>query len=762
MDIVKRVIKKNGSVEAFSVQKINKIITWACEGVKGVSISDIEINAQLQIGEEATSKDIHEILIESAKNLICLENINYQIVASRLMNYQLRKDVWGGKNPPKLYDLISQNVENGVYDKNLLELFSKEDINKFDEWIDHDRDFDFDFCGIKQLCSKYLVKNRKSGEIYETPQFAFMLVAMVSFHTYSGERRNLYIKNSYNKFSKKKINLPTPLMAGVRTPMKQYASCNLIDVEDSIDGLVAANSAVVKATSQRFGIGINMGRIRAGGSEIRNGDVIHTGVIPFLKWFESAVKSCHQNGIRGGGGTVNFPIWHYEIEDILQLKNNAGTDSNRVRNLDYCIHYSKLFYDRWLKDERITLFSPHEVKDLYEEFGREGFDEVYRKYEKDQNIKIKKTVKMRDLMTLFVKEKTETGRYYLMNIDHVNSNSAWVDKVNMTNLCVEINHPTIPLKSLYDGEAEVGICVLSAINLLEIASDSDLEKTCDIIVRMLDNIIDYQDYFIPAAERFCKNKRSLGIGITNLAALLAKNNLKYSEGDAPNFVDELMEKIQFFLLKSSNELAKEIGACKDFSSSTYSLGVLPIDRYKKEVDKVVTRKPTMDWESLRSQIKEHGLRHCTLTALMPVESSSVIQSSTNGIEPIRDHLIYKGSRANTVPVIAPHYHSWKNKYELAFDMRNNIGFINIMAALQKWVDMSISGNLYYNYEHYEDGKLPDTMMIKELLYAHKMGIKTLYYTNTPDGDNQKIEEGNLDEVIEEDGDDDCAGGACKL
>lgn len=750
MDI--KVTKRNGDKENFSVEKINKVISWACENIKDVSVSEVEINAKMSLSEDISSREIHGILIDSAKKLISLERPNYQYVAARLLTYQLRKDIWGGKNPPKLIDVIEKNVQKGVFDKDIFNLFSREEINKFDEWINHDRDFDFEYCGMNQLCAKYLTKNRKTGEIFETPQFAFMLIAMISFSSYTGAHRATYIKRAYDFFSKKKINLPTPLMAGLRTPIKQYASCNLTDVEDSIDGLVAANSAVVKATAQRFGIGLNFGRIRAGGSEIRNGEVIHTGVIPFLKWFESAVKSCHQNGIRGGGATVNFPIWHYEIQDILQLKNNAGTDSNRVRSLDYCIHFSKLFYERWLKNEEFTLFSPHEVKDLYDAYGRTEFDDLYLKYEQDNSIIFKKKVKARDLMESFVKERVETGRIYLLNIDNVNQNSPWVDKVNMTNLCCEVLHPTIPIKSLEDQDGEIGICILSAINLLE-TSDSELEKVCDVCVRMLDNIIDYQDYFVPAAAKFAKNKRSLGIGVTNFAALLAKHNLKYSEKNTLEFVDELAERMQFFLLKSSNQLAKEFGKCADFDRSTYSQGILPIDRYRKEVDSIVSRKPSQDWESLRKDIKEYGLRNCTLTSFMPSESSSVIYSSTNGIEPIRSFLTFKGSKANTVPVIAPHYPAWKNRYELAFDLKDNIGLINIIATFQKWIDMSISGNTYYNYSHYPDGKLPDSKVIKEILYAYKMGVKTLYYNNTDDGDNQRADKEPSSS---------CESGACSI
>jgi ribonucleoside-diphosphate reductase alpha chain len=745
-----KVIKRNGDTESFDIEKINRVISWAVDGITGVNLSDIEMNAKINIAEGITTKDIHKILIESAANLFTEDTPNYQWVASRLMNYQLRKDVWGGKNPPKLIDLIKKNVERGVYHPEILDFYTPEEVDKLDEKINHERDYNFTYAGIKQLCDKYLIQNRKSREIYETPQFVYMLVAMVSFHKYPKETRLSYVKKAYDAFSRFKVNLPTPQMAGIRSHIKQYASCCLIDVDDTKESIFSSSAAAGYATTQRYGIGLNFGRIRALGTEINKGAVIHTGVIPFLKVFESTVKSCQQNGIRGGGATCNFPFWHYEIEDIIVLKNNGGTEDNRVRNMDYVIQFSKLFYERFMKNEMLTLFSTHEVPDLYEAFGMTKFDELYVKYENDPKIKYKRTLRATQLMSLLVKERTETGRIYIMNVDHCNEHGSFVDRVGMTNLCVEVIHPTKPLQHIDDQDAEIGICILSALNLLEIKDDADLAATCDIVVRMLDELIDYQDYFTTAAENFTKKRRSLGVGITNLAALLAKNNIKYTDVSAPNFVDGWMEKIQYHLTSASVDLAVEKGKCERFEQTKYARGVLPIDTYKKKVDAVVTRKPSLDWETLRARILAHGMRHSTLTALMPCESSSTIQCSTNGIEPVRSLMTYKASKASTIPVLVPNYSTCKNKYTLAYDMPDNTGMINIIAALQKWVDMSISANLYYNYDHYTNRALPDAVVIKDLLYAYSMGVKTLYYSNTSDGDKQSAD-GNS-----------CSSGACSI
>jgi ribonucleoside-diphosphate reductase alpha chain len=749
------IVKRNGESVPYNVDKIHRVIEWAVEGIKGVTVSDIEINADLQKKEGMSTVDIHDVLVDSAANLISLSSPNYQYVAARLLSYHLRKEVWGGKNAPRLSDFINENVhEHGVYDEDILSMYSKTEINKLNEYIDHSRDENFTYAGMRQLCDKYLIQDRSTGKIYETPQFAYMIIAMVCFGKYEGDVRIAYIKKAYDYFSKFKINIPTPLMAGVRTKIRQYASCCLIDIDDTLPSIFSSSAAAGFATGSRYGIGLNIGRVRPINSPIRNGEVLHTGVIPFLKLMESTVKSCHQNGIRGGSATVNFPFWHYEAEDMLVLKNNSGTDDNRVRKLDYCIQFSELFYKRFLKNEDITLFSPNEAKDLYDAFGHENFDELYEQYERKTSLKFKKTVKARSLMSLFVKERVETGRIYYMNIDHCNQRSAWDTDVKMTNLCVEVLHPTKPLQETTDVDAEIGICILSAINVLEIQSDAEMEKVCDITIRILDQLIDYQDYFLPAAENFTKNRRSLGIGITNFAAYLAKKGVKYEDDEAPNVADELMERIQYNLLSASCKLAEEKGACSKFNETKYSRGWLPIDTYKKDIDEFVTRENSMDWESLRARIKEFGLRHSTVSAIMPCESSSVIQCSTNGIEPVRSFITYKKSKARTLPVIVPNYSSYKNKYTLAYDMESNEGLIKIVGALQKWVDMSISANIYYNYAHYDNGALPDSKVIKELLLSYKLGWRTGYYLNTDDGDKQS----SAEDVV----DDGCESGACAI
>jgi len=742
--------KRDGTLVPFKVENINKVIKWSIEGLLGVSLSDIEINTKLNLVDGITTREIHKMLIESSINLFNEDAPNYQWVASRLLNYQLRKDVWGGKNAPKLYDFIKSNIDAKNYHSEILEMYTKAEIDKLDEKIVHNRDYNFTYAGLKQLCDKYLIQDRKTKTVYETPQFAYMLIAMVSFGKYNTATRLNYVKRAYDAFSKHKINLPTPQMAGVRGMLKQYASCCLIDVDDTKESIFSSAAATGFATTQRYGIGLNLGRIRGIGSGINNNTVIHSGVIPFLKVYESTVKSAMQSGLRGGGATCNFPFWHFDIEDIIVLKNNGGTEDNRVRKMDYCIQFSKLFYERFMKNDCITLFSPHEVLDLTEAFGLPHFDELYLKYEKDTNIKHKRSVRASTLMSLFIKERTETGRIYAMNIDHCNEHGSFEDRICMTNLCTEITHPTTPIQHIDDPEGEIGICILSSINLLEIKDDQDLVNTCDLIIRMLDELIDYQEYFTKAAENFTKKRRSLGVGITNLAALLAKNNLKYTDKEAPNFVDSWLEKIQYNLINSSVDLAVEKGVCEKFNKTKYSKGILPIDTYKKKVDTIVTRAPSLDWELLRRRVLDHGMRHSTTMAIAPTESSAVIQSSTNGIEPPRSFLTYKGSKANSLPVLVPNFTTCKNKYTLAFDMQDNIGYINIVAAMQKWIDMSISANLYYNYDHHPNKALPDAALIKELLYAYSMGIKTLYYSNTYDGDKQTAT------------DEGCTSGACAI
>lgn len=757
-----QVIKRDGTKEDFNPEKIHKVIEWAIDGYDGVSVSEIEINAELKFTNGITTEEVHNALIDSSRDLIKLDSPNYQYVAARLLTYKLRKDVWGGPEAPNFLEFVSNLVSSGHYDPSILESYTEEEFDTIEGKIDHDRDDLFTFAGLQQMCDKYLVQDRTTKKLYETPQFAFMLVAMTLFANYSKKKRMKYAFKAYDYISKFKISLPTPIISGVRTPLKRYASCCLIDVDDTLESLAASNTAVLQYTASRSGIGLNMGRIRGINSPIRNGEVSHTGVVPFLKWFESTVKSCHQNGVRGGSLNSNTPVWHQEIEDIITLKNNTKTGDNSVRGLDYTIGFSELFYKRFLesmktgKDVMITLFSPHDVPGLYDAFGHnDKFDPLYIKYENDPTIP-KKQISAKELMSLYTKERRETARIYAFNADHVNSHSAWLDTVHMSNLCVEITQPTIPIKSVDDPNGEIGVCILAALNVLNLKSDLEIKTACDLSVRMLDELIDHQTYPIKAAENFTTKRRSLGIGVTNLAALFAKNNLRYDDpdsSDAPNFVDELFEKIQYNLIDTSVELAKEKGACEKFDRTTYSKGILPIDTYNKNVDSVVTRKPSKDWDALREKVLSHGMRNSTLTAIMPCESSSVVSNSTNGIEPIKQYLIFKSSKVGNLPFIVPNYSKWKNRYTLQFDMKNNKGYSNITGAIQKWIDMAISCMHYYNYEHYEENKLPDSKLIQEMLYHYKMGNKTLYYTYSNDMDKQSINS------KEEAG---CEGGSCAI
>lgn len=1102
-----RIKKRNGKLEDFDVEKVHQIVNWACEGINGVNFSDVEMNAELALYDKIPSTDIHQILIDSANDLISEEEPNYQYVAAKLLNFKIRKDVWGGHTPPRLYDHIKDLVKLDLYDsciiKGMEESYSKDEINKLGEYIKHDRDYLFTYSGLQQMVDKYLLKNRNDGTLYETPQFAYMLIAMVLFMKY-GDDRLQRVKDAYDYFSTFKINLPTPVMSGVRTKIRQFASCVLVDVGDSLDSITSSVSAVAKYTARRAGIGLNVGRIRPINSPIRGGEVIHTGLIPYLKVFESAVKATSQNGIRGGSATVNIPFWHYEIEDVLVLKNNGGTDDNRVRKLDYCIQFCKIFYERLIKDEDITLFSPAECEGLYDAFGHYEFNDLYLKYEKDNTLKFKKKIKARKLAELFARERLETGRIYVMNIDHCNQNGSWDADVKMTNLCVsgdqrvvsdrglltveelyeqggklklfdnkkivdssamtkieknthtfkitlsngmthtvtdyhkvlvrknrhkneliecknlnigdkvyiqtnkglfgnksmieeafllglyqsdgtqhkdrimidiweydfdlenliqdcfdnihyrygcdkvlvnnqystnicyknikpakfsecktvnhirkrrlcsktlkkslnfekgyvpqwiwesdeathwsylkgllyadgsatlsnnvinisymdtnyeflqelqilcnnlglnskiylgrdtgsyllpdgkggqkyyeckttyrlvisnkedaleiekhtgflsrkninlddrkyrkntkkcydvinieyvgkqdvycvtvysdehlwvcngfitsncvEITHPTKPLEHIDDEEAEIGICILSAINMLEINNDTELQKACEIVIRLLNALIDYQDYPILAGQTFTLNRRSLGVGITNLAGFLAKNKLSYYSQETLEILDEYMEKLQYYLLDASCQMAEESGACPKFNETKYARGLMPYDWANENARQLVKRKPSMDWDGLAKRIQEFGLKNSTVSAIMPCESSSVIQNSTNGIEPVRRLLTYKKAKNGMLKQLVPAFHKNRKYYDLAFNFQTNKELLNIVATLQKWVDMSISTNNYYNYTHYEGGSIPLSVLIKDLVYAYKVGVKTLYYANSPDGD----------------------------
>ena len=728
------IIKRDGQQEPLNINKVHKMTEAACDGLSGVSSSLVEMNSGLQFANGMTTQDIQEVLIKSANDLITLEAPNYQYVAARLLLFTLRKEVFG-KHIDHQYQvplqfLVGRNVEKGLYDPKIMQWYNDEEFKTLDSYIKHDRDYNFTYAGLRQVADKYLVQDRSSGKVFETPQYMYMLIAATLFAHYPKETRMSYIKKYYDAVSKFKINIPTPVMAGVRTPLRQFASCVLVDVDDTLDSIFASDMAIGRYIAQRAGIGINAGRIRGINSRIRGGEVAHTGVVPFLKKFEATVRCCTQNGVRGGSATVHFPIWHQEIEDILVLKNNKGTEDNRVRKLDYSIQMSKIFYERFLKGADITLFSPHDVPGLYEAFGTPKFDALYKKYEKDTTIP-KKTIQARTLIGDVLKERAETGRIYIMNVDHTNDHSSFIDPVRMSNLCQEITLPTDPLQHI-DGKGEIALCILSAINVGTLKDTKELESLCDLAVRGLEQIIDHQKYPVKAAEVSTKARRSLGIGYIGLAHYIARNKMKYEDKESWQLVNELSEAFQYYLLKASNQIAKEKGACDYFKKTKYSKGILPIDTYKKDVDTIVSAKLNMDWEALRKDIVEHGLRHSTLSAQMPSESSSVVGNATNGIEPPRGYLSVKKSKKGPLKQIVPQYETYKKYYTLLWDMPSNEGYINIVAAMQKYFDQAISGNWSYNPTQFENNEVPMSVITKDFLQTYKLGWKTSYYQNTYD------------------------------
>ena len=726
------VVKRNGrGKESLNIEKIHQMVEYACEDITQVSASSVEMNSGLQFYDGISTNEIQQILIKSANDLITLENPNYQYVAARLLLYSLRKQLFHKMwDHPHIYDHVKKCIELGVYDKEVLNWYDKKDFDRMENWLNHERDYTFTYAGLRQVIDKYLVQDRSTGQIFETPQFMYMMISATLFAKYPKNKRMSYVKKYYDAISRFKINIPTPVMAGVRTPIRQYASCVLVDVDDTLSSIFSSDMAIGKYVAQRAGIGINAGRIRGINSRIRGGEVQHTGVIPFLKKFEATVKCCTQNGVRGGSATVHFPIWHKEIEDIIVLKNNKGSEDNRVRKLDYSIQLSKLFYERFINDEDITLFSPHEVPELYEAWGTKEFDELYETAERKTSV-WKTKVKAQDLFMAILKERAETGRIYIMNIDHCNTHSSFKDRVYMSNLCQEITLPTDPISHI-DGKGEIALCILSAINVGLLKDLDELETLCDLAVRSLDEVIDHQRYPVKAAEISTKRRRSLGIGYIGLAHYLATLGLGYETKTAWKEVDKLSEAFQYYLLKSSNELAKEKGKCEAFDKTKYSDGILPIDTYKKEVDEIVSRKLSYKWEDLRKDIKEFGLRHSTLTAQMPSESSSVVCNATNGIEPPRDYISVKKSKKGTLKQVVPDYKRLKNNYTLLWDMKSNEGYINIVAVMQKYFDQSISGNWSYNPENYDEGEIPLSIMAEDLLTTYKLGWKTSYYQNTYD------------------------------
>tara|TARA_B100001059_G_scaffold101527_1_gene101312 strand:+ start:677 stop:2983 length:2307 start_codon:yes stop_codon:yes gene_type:complete len=763
-----KVVKRSGSIEPLNLEKIHLMVECACKDLAGVSASQVEMNSGLQFYDGISTDNIQEILVRSASDLVSLDNPNYQFVAARLLLFGLYKQVFGpdwNQGFPEIKSHLTEGISRCIYDQDLIDKYSDEEWDKIDKFIDHGRDYLFTYAGLRQVADKYLVQDRSSNRVYETPQYAYILVAATIFADYPKETRLEYVRKYYNAISKHKINVPTPILAGVRTPLRQFASCVLIDSDDSLNSIFSSDMAIGRYVAQRAGIGINAGRIRGINAKIRGGEVAHTGVVPFLKKFESTVRCCTQNGIRGGSATVHFPIWHQEIEDIIVLKNNKGTEDNRVRKLDYSIQISKLFYERFIKDEEMSLFSPHDVPGLFDAFGTDNFDSLYQYYESEGHIP-RKTVKAQELILDLLKERAETGRLYIMNIDHCNEHSSFKDKVYMSNLCQEITLPTKPLTHIDDPGGEIALCILSAINVGKIYKLSEMEELCDLSVRALEELIDYQEYPVFAAERSTKARRSLGIGFIGLAHYLARRGEHYDDPGAWSAVHELSEAFQYFLLKSSNEVAKEKGSCEYFHRTKYSDGILPIDTYKKDVDDIVPNELTYDWDSLRASIATHGLRHSTLSAQMPSESSSVVSNATNGIEPPRAFLSIKKSKKGVLKQIVPQYTTLKNNYTLLWEMPDNGGYIKIVSLMQKFFDQAISGNWSYNPENYKDNEVPVSVMAQDFLTTYKYGWKTSYYQNTYDIKTDEYKEDvkesleNLISQLENAQEEDCE--SCKL
>ena len=751
-----QVTKRDGRLEPINLDKIHKVIAWAADGLENVSVSQVELKSHIQFYEGIKTRDIHETIIKSAADLISETTPDYQYLAARLAIFHLRKIAYNKFTPPHLYDHVKKLTDAGKYDQHILADYSRAEFDELEEYLDHWRDMNLAYAAVEQMAGKYLVQDRVSKTVFESPQFLYMLVGMCLFASYDKSERLDYVKRFYDATSEFKISLPTPIMSGVRTPSRQFSSCVLIECGDSLDSINATTSAIVRYVSQRAGIGINAGRIRALGSPIRGGEAQHTGCIPFYKLFQTAVKCCSQGGVRGGAATLFYPLWHLEVESLLVLKNNRGVEDNRVRHMDYGVQLNKTMYTRLIKGQDISLFSPGDTPGLYDAFfeDQDKFEELYTKYENDPAIRSRQ-IPAADLFSLMMQERASTGRIYIQNVDHCNTHSpfdATVAPIRQSNLCMEIALPTKPLDNINDEEGEIALCTLSAVNLGKVENVSDIEEPAELIVRALDALLDYQDYPVKAAQNGSMRRRTLGVGVINYAYYLAKNGVRYSDDSALGLTHQTFEALQFYLLKASNKLAKEQGACPAFNETTYSQGILPIDTYKADLDKICQEPLHLDWETLRGEITEHGLRNSTLTALMPSETSSQIANATNGIEPPRGLVSIKASKDGILKQVVPEIDKLKNQYELLWQMPKNDGYLKLVAVMQKFVDQSISANTNYDPVRYAGGRVPMKILLKDLLNAYKMGVKTLYYHNTRDGAND----------AQADMEDDCAGGACKI
>ena len=750
--------KRDGRLEPLQLEKIHKVLDWAQTGLKKVSVSEVELKAKIQFYDGMTTSEIHEMLIRSAADLISEEQPDYQYFAARLTIFHLRKQAFGQFEPPHVFDLVTRLVSEKRYDPILLEAYSKQDWDELNNTLDHNRDLNFAYAGVKQLQGKYLVQDRVTGKIFESPQFVYLLIGACLFSGYPSEERLHHVKRFYEAASTHKFSLPTPIMAGVRTPTRQFSSCVLIECDDTLNSINATTSSIVNYVSQRAGIGINAGRIRGLGSPIRGGEAFHTGCIPFYKLFQSAVKSCSQGGIRGGAATVFYPLWHIEAEDLLVLKNNRGVEENRARHLDYGVQLNRLMYQRLIQDGHISLFSPSEVPGLYDAFfaDQKRFEELYIQYENDPAIR-KRKIKAKELFSMLMQERASTGRIYIQNVDHCNEHGPFDPAkapIRQSNLCMEIALPTKPLQDLNDEQGEIALCTLAAFNLGTLKTLDDIDESADILVRALDALLDYQHYPVKAAKISTMKRRPLGIGVINYAYYLAKQGVKYADKEARDLTHKTFERIQYALLKASNDLAKEQGACEGFADTKLAAGSLPIDRYKAEVDQHCDTSLQCDWSALRASILKYGVRNSTLSALMPSETSAQIANATNGIEPPRALVSIKASKDGVLKQVVPEIETLAQHYDTLWQQPNNTGYLTLVAIMQKFIDQAISANTSYQPDQYADRKVPMQLLLGDLLTAYKLGVKTLYYHNTRDGSQANH--------LQEQAASSCESGACAI
>jgi len=733
------VVKRNGRRVPLDIEKIQRQVAHACQGIDGVSPSMIEIKAQIELHDGMTTETIDELLLKAMVNLIDetenpeINNVNYQYVAGRQRVSMLRKEVYGLYDPPKLYSIIKKNIEAGMYTNELLEWYTEDEWNIIDLFIDHDKDETYTYAAIAQLCEKYLVQNRATGQIFETPQVRYAIAAATAFHSEPKESRLKYVKEYYECASAGHFTLATPVLAGLGTTTKQFSSCVLISSDDTLDSIFASGEMMAKYASKRAGIGLEIGRIRPLGAPIRNGEIKHTGMIPFLKKWFADLRSCSQGGIRNASCTVTFPVWHYQFEDLIVLKNNQGTDETRVRQMDYSVVVNAMFWNRYKRGEIMTLFDPHDVPDLYEAYYRnsEEFEKLYLNYEKHPTIKKKRISADEIFKNGILKERTDTGRIYLVNIDNVINQGPFdtqLDPIYQSNLCQEILLPTKPFQRIEDPEGRIALCTLGSINWGAFRNPQEMRKACRVLVRSLSNLLQYQDFLSIQSKLANEDFEPLGVGITNLAYWHARKSFKYGEVEALAEVKRWMEHQAYYLTEASVELAQERGPCKRSEYTYYGKGIFPWERRAKGVNELTDFTPSMDWEPLRERMKKYGIRNATLMAVAPVESSSVVLNSTNGIEMPMELISVKESKAGSFVQVVPEYKRLKNRYQMMWEQTDCVNYLKTSAVLAVYIDQSLSTNTFYSPRHFRDGKVPGTLIAKNLMLAYKWGLKTIYYS----------------------------------